>query len=106
MQVIDQAIQRLYARIRTLNNMLLRVRKSPNISCNCKICLQTQRVHMLTLPSMFLAQCHHVILERRAQTTTRKDPREIINEAGSELNLLWTMMDAIFRSVSCVMLLV
>ena len=68
--------------------------------------MHTQRVHLLTLPSIFFAQCHHVILERRAQTTMRKDPREIINEAGSELNLLWTMMDAIFRSVCCVILLV
>lgn len=106
MQVIDQAIQRLYARIRTLNNMLLQVRISLNTSSNCKIYLQNQGVHMLTFPSVFFAQCHHVILERRVQTTTRKDPREIINEAGSELNLLWTMMDAIFRSVCCIILLV
>ena len=66
-QVMDQAIQKLYARIRTLNNRLL--------------------------------SCHHVILERRAHTTERQNPRDIINEAGSDLLLLWTMMDSISRCV-------
>ena len=58
--VVDHAIQKLYTRIRTLNNTLV--------------------------------ACHHVILERRAQTVGRVNPRDMINHAGRELMLLWTLM--------------
>ena len=65
LMVIDHAIQRLYARIRTLNNTLLK--------------------------------CHSIILERRSQTASRMNARGMINEAGTHLVLLWTMMQNLMR---------
>lgn len=67
LMVIDHAIQRLYARLRTVNNTLIK--------------------------------CHHIILERRAETVGRLNPRDIINAAGVDLMLLWTMMQHIIRAI-------
>ena len=67
LMVLDHAIQKLFARIRSLNNKLNR--------------------------------CHQVILERREQVANRLNPRDIINEAGQELRLLWMLMENMRSSI-------